>query len=300
MKNLLVTLLIVFGYLSGYTQSKPNIVFILADDLGYGDLGVNGQKKIKTPAIDQLAKTGMRFTNYYSGNTVCATSREAFLTGKMTANTFIRGNFLTDEKEDPPLPKEKFTIAEYLKQNGYNTALIGKWGLGGEQHGPNTQGFDYSFGYLDQIHAHNYYTDYLYENGIKIPILPNKEGKKEIYSADIMIDKALYYIDTINKRTPFFLYFAITLPHGAHDLKNEGIYSNEDWNPVFKKYAAMVSKLDASINLITQKLKEKGLSENTLVVFTSDNGANPQFASFFNSNYIFRGSKHTMEEYTYR
>ncbi len=138
-------------------NEKPNIILIMADDMGYGDLGCYGQQMIQTPNIDAMAKGGLRFTTYYAGNTVCAPSREALLTGMHTGHTSIRGNFLTDEKEDPAMPSEKVTVAELLKGAGYRTALIGKWGLGGEGHSPETQGFDYSYGYLDQIQAHNYF-----------------------------------------------------------------------------------------------------------------------------------------------
>ena len=174
---------------------KPNIVLIMADDLGYGDLGCYGQQMIHTPHIDSLAAQGMRLTRYYAGNTVCAPSREAFLTGMHTGHTSIRGNFLTDKQEDPAMPSEKVTIAELLKIAGYRTALIGKWGLGGENHGPDTQGFDYSYGYLDQIQAHNYYPLFLYENGKKVMLPQNENGKKGAYSHQLFVEKTLAFLD---------------------------------------------------------------------------------------------------------
>ena len=160
-RALAVALVAAFPLPAADQNAKRNIVLIMADDLGYGDLGCYGQQMIHTPHIDSLAAQGMRLTRYYAGNTVCAPSREAFLPGMHTGHTSIRGNFLTDKQEDPAMPSEKVTIAELLKIAGYRTALIGKWGLGGENHGPDTQGFDYSYGYLDQIQAHNYYPLFL-------------------------------------------------------------------------------------------------------------------------------------------
>jgi len=289
----LVLMLFLFNITSqAFAQQKPNIILIMADDMGYGDLGCYGQQQIKTPNIDALAAGGIKFTNYYAGNTVCAPSREALLTGMHTGHTYIRGNFLTDEKEDPALPAEKKTTAEYLKGAGYTTALIGKWGLGGVGKGPETQGFDYSFCYLDQIQAHNYYPSFLFENGKQIDLPENANGRKGIYSHDLFVTKTLDYLDKLkSKQQPFFLYLPYTIPHGQHVVPDNAPYSNKDWPEQMKNYAAMITRLDSDIGRLLQKLKQQGLTDKTLIFFTSDNGANPGFAKFFKSNSIFRGAK---------
>lgn len=276
-------------------QKKPNVVLIMADDFGYGDAGCYGQQIIKTPFIDSLAAQGMRFTQYYSGNTVCAPSREALLTGMHTGHTYIRGNFLTDQQEDPALPAEKVTIAELLKKEGYHTALIGKWGLGGEGHGPETQGFDYSFGYLDQIQAHNYYPPVVYENGKKVFLPENADGKKGTYSHTLFVEKTLAFLDQPQDK-PFFLYLPYTIPHGDHVIPDNAPYTDKPWPEEMKNYAAMITLLDADIGRILSKLKAHGLDENTIILFLSDNGANPTAAKFFRSNGDFRGSKFNMYE----
>lgn len=277
-------------------RNKPNIILIMVDDLGYGDLGCYGQRMIRTPNIDAMASQGIRFTDYYSGSTVCAPSREALLTGKHTGHTFIRGNFLTNEKEDPALPADKNTIAEVLKEEGYHTGLIGKWGLGGERKGPETQGFDYSYGYLDQINAHNYYPPFLFENGEKVIIEENADGKKGAYSHHLFTDKTSDFISAQKPERPFFLYLPYTLPHGKHVIPDNSLYSNKDWPDKFKNYAAMISLLDKSVKGILDQLKEKHLDKNTIFFFTSDNGANPEFAKFFNSNGKLRGAKRDLYE----
>ncbi|MBU2947363.1 sulfatase-like hydrolase/transferase [Zobellia uliginosa] len=268
----------------------------MVDDLGYGDLGCYGQKLIKTPNIDEIASQGIRFTNYYSGSTVCAPSRESLLTGKNTGHTFIRGNFLTNEKEDPALPNENETIAEILKQEGYRTGLIGKWGLGGEGKGPETQGFDYSYGYLDQIKAHNYYPPFLFENGKKVIIEANIDDKKGSYSHNLFTEKTEDFINKQNPEQPFFLYLPYTIPHGKHVIPDNSVYENEDWPEKFKNYAAMITRLDRDIKDLKNQLVQRHLDKNTIIFFTSDNGANPEFGKFFNSNGQFRGAKRNLYE----
>ena len=268
-------------------QQPPNIVLIIADDLGYGDLGCYGQQMIRTPNIDALAAGGMRFTNYYAGSTVCAPSRDALLTGKHTGHTYIRGNFLTDAGEDPALPNDEVTMAEHLKKAGYRTALFGKWGLGGEGRGPETQGFDRSVCYLDQIHAHNYYPDYLYEDGEKLPL-------DSVYSHHLFVDKTLEYLNGQDGTQPFFLYLPYTLPHGRHVIPDNAPYTTEDWPDQFKNYAAMITLLDSDVGRIVRTLRERSLDRNTLILFMSDNGANPAFAKFFKSNGPLRGAKRDM------
>lgn len=277
-------------------EQKPNIILILADDMGYGDLGCYGQQMIRTPNIDALARSGMRFTAHYTGSTVCAPSREAMLTGKHTGHTAIRGNFLTDEKEDPPMPPGKVTVAELLKSAGYRTGLVGKWGLGGERHGPEKQGFDYCYGYLDQIQAHNYYPPFLYENGRKVLLPENADGKEGAYSHRLFVEKTMQFLGNARKDEPFFLYLPYTIPHGKHVIPDNSAYADKDWPEQMKNYAAMISLLDADIGRILQTLKDKGLDGNTLILFTSDNGANPGFGRFFNSNGGLRGQKTSLYE----
>lgn len=286
----------VIAFQSAWAQNKPNIILILADDIGYGDLGCYGQKMIHTPNIDSLAARGIRFVEYYAGCSVSAPSRESLLTGMHTGHTFIRGNFLTDEEEDPPMPSGKTTIAEYLKKAGYKTALFGKWGLGGEENGPETQGFDSSFCYLDQIKAHDYYPPYLYENGKRVYIDANKNQVHGIYSHDLFAQKTLDFLRNATKDKPFFLYLPYTLPHGGYTLPPEQPYKTKDWPQQFKVYATMISKLDKDVGRIIQLLKEKGLADNTIIIFTSDNGANMGFARFFNSNGPFSGAKFGLYE----
>jgi len=275
---------------------SPNIIIVFADDLGYGDLGCYGQKLINTPNIDSLAMGGIMFTNYYAGCTVCAPSRETLLTGMHTGHTFIRGNFLTDELEDPAMPDDKITIAEYLKNKGYQTGLFGKWGLGGERSGPETQGFDSSYCYLDQIAAHNYYPTYLYENGKRINIDANKNKAKGAYSHNLIVEKTLNYIRESKKDQPFFLYLPYTLPHGEYTLPPEEPYLSKNWSPKFKVYASMISKLDKDVGRILQSLREKGIADNTIIFFSSDNGANMGFSNFFKSNGNLNGSKFGLNE----
>lgn len=292
------------------TQRKPNILFILADDLGYGDVGCYGQKKIKTPHIDKLARQGMRFTQAYAGSTVCAPSRCALMTGKHTGHCRVRGNALV------PLQPQDVTVAEMLKAAGYITALIGKWGLGepGSAGVPTRQGFDYFFGYLNQHHAHNYYPDYLWRNEKKVSLAnevpkdSNVATKKAVYSADLFTQEALKFIRQ-NKDQPFFLYLAYTLPHANNEAGRNGgngmevpsdePYSQEAWPQPQKSHAAMITRLDRDIGQVLALLQELDLADNTIVFFSSDNGphreggANPDF---FRSSGGLRGIKRSMHE----
>lgn len=291
-----IVLVFVVLTMNTFAQQKPNIVLIMADDLGYGDLGCYGQKLIKTPNIDALAANGIRFTNYYAGSTVCAPSRESLLTGMHTGHTAIRGNFLTDELEDPAMPKSKVTIAELLKKAGYRTGLIGKWGLGGEGNSPDTQGFDYSYGYLDQIQAHNYYPPFLYENGKKVMLANNSEDKKGDYSHHLFVDKTMKFLQESSVQKPFFLYLPYTLPHGKFVIPDNSAYADKDWSEQNKNYAAMITLLDQDVGRIIEQLKAKGLDKNTLIIFTSDNGGSGQFSKFFNSNGGYKGYKTNLYE----
>ena len=294
-------------YLDGLkrkTQSYPNIVFILADDLGYGDLGCYGQKKIRTPNIDRLAAEGMRFTQAYAGNTVCAPSRAALMTGLHMGHARIRGNAKV------PLEPGDVTVAEVLKAAGYSTGAIVKWGLGNEgtTGHPNRQGFDEWFGYLDQTHAHNYYPEYLWRNERQWQLRGNANGQKGEYSPDRFTSAALNFL-RINQQRPFFLYLAYTLPLANNELGSKtgnGMeiptdkpYSNENWPQVEKNKAAMITRLDDDVGKILDKLKELKLEGNTIVFFSSDNGPHKEGGvdpKFFQSSGPFRGIKRDLYE----
>jgi arylsulfatase A-like enzyme len=287
----------------------PNILFILADDLGYGDLGCYGQQKIKTPVLDKLAAQGLRFTQFYAGSTVCAPSRCALMTGRHTGHATIRGN------AQVPLGPGDVTLAEILKGAGYVTGLIGKWGLGeaGSTGVPNRKGFDYFFGYLNQHHAHNYYPDFLWRNETKVPVpgnvvKNNVAVKKGQYSHDLFTQEALAFIDK-NKASPFFLYLAYTIPHANNERGNaegngmevpsDAPYSDQPWPPAQKNHAAMITRMDRDIGRLLERLRELGLDENTLVFFTSDNGPHREGGgdpAFFRSAGPLRGFKRSLHE----
>jgi len=272
----------------------PNIVFILADDLGYGDVGCYGQEKIRTPNIDGLAREGMKFTQCYSGSTVCAPSRCCLLTGFHTGHGWIRGN------KDVPLRAEDRTIAEVLKEAGYATGCIGKWGMGepGTSGVPNRKGFDEFFGYLNQTHAHDYWTDYLFRNEEKITIKENVGGKQGVYSHDLFAKEALGFVER-HRDQPFFLYLALTIPHAKLHPPDTKPYQNESWSEDDKKLAAMITRMDRDIGRLLAKLKKLGLEENTVVIFSSDNGPHREGGrkpEFFKSSGPLRGIKRDMYE----
>jgi arylsulfatase A-like enzyme len=296
---------------------RPNIIFVLADDLGYGDLGCYGQKQIQTPHIDRLAAEGIRFTDHYAGTTVCAPSRCSLMTGLHTGHTYIRGNSEVKPMGQLPLPAETVTLPKVLKQAGYTTALIGKWGLGGpgSTGTPNKQGFDYFFGYLCQRHAHNYYPEFLFRNDERVPLKNKVPGdrldgagvatEKVEYSYDLMEQEAIQFIEH-NRMGPFFLYFAVTLPHANNEggkngmeVPDYGIYADEDWPEPDKGRAAMITRLDRGVGRLLQKVRDLGLDQNTMIIFTSDNGphreggANPEF---FHSSGPLRGIKRDLYE----
>lgn len=297
------------------SSKKPNIIFVLADDLGYGDLGCYGQKMIQTPNIDRMAQEGMRFTDHYAGSTVCAPSRCCLMTGKHAGHARIRSNARF------PLRPEDRTVAELLKKAGYTTGIIGKWGLGQESSTgtPNNKGFDYWFGYLDQGHAHNYYPEFLWENEKKVP-LDNKVTHfkdtikglatvKKDYSHDLFTDHALDFVRQ-NKNNPFFLYLAYTIPHannqaialGAEhgmEVPDYGIYNDKPWPDAQKGHAAMISRLDRDMGRIRKKLAKSGIEKDTLIIFTSDNGPHKEGGArpdFFNSQGQLRGIKRDLYE----
>lgn len=293
--------------------THPNIVFILADDLGIGDLGCYGQQQLRTPNIDRLAENGMRFMNHYAGCSVSAPSRCALLTGKHMGHAYIRRNIHVSDHHsngfDYPLAASEITIAELLKKCNYTTACIGKWGLGGpESEGATARhGFDYFFGHLGQRAAHKYYPDYLWENDKKIIL------NKQQYAATLITKKAVEFINQ-NISKPFFLYFTPTLPHAELIVPEEALqefdgqfietaYKGNNLYGAQKRpraaYAAMVKYLDDAVGQIVKTLKENGALENTIILFSSDNGVHQEGGhnpEYFNSNGQYRGIKRDLYE----
>lgn len=271
-------------------SKNPNIIYILADDMGVKDLGCYGQQMIKTPNIDKMAAEGMLFTQHYAGSTVCAPSRGTLMTGMHTGHGYVKGNFAMESEGNLPLPGETVTVAELLKSAGYKTGVMGKWGLGGPNDSghPNNQGFDYSYCYLDQRLAHEYYPDHLWNNYEKV-VLNNQ------YTHDIFAEEALNFISR-NQKTPFFLYLPFTIPHGKFQVPDDSPYSNESWTTNQKNYAAMITRMDKDIGRIFSLLDSLEMDENTVVFFASDNGGVKGMSDFFGSNKPFRGYKTDLYE----
>jgi arylsulfatase A-like enzyme len=292
---------------------RPNIILILADDLGYGDLGCYGQQRIKTPHLDRMASEGLRFTHGYAGAPVCAPSRCVLMTGYHVGHARVRGN-TEATKPGAALHANDVTVARVLNDAGYATGLIGKWGLGEPQKNqqglPRRQGFDYFFGYLKQGHAHNYYTDHLWRNESKIAIpnviskdlslKRNVAVKRVQYSHDLFADDALKFVRD-HKDHPFFLHLAFTVPHANNEAGDKGMevpdygeYADLDWPEPQRGHAAMISRMDRDIGRLLKLLDELGIDENTLVIFTSDNGPHREGgndADFNDSNGPLRGYK---------
>lgn len=296
---------------------KPNIVFILADDLGYGDLGCYGQKKIKTPNLDKLAKDGVRFTQAYAGSTVCAPSRCALMTGLHTGHCRTRGNGGGGgPRSNVPLAPTDVCVAELLQKAGYATALVGKWGLGeeGSTGIPTKKGFGHFFGYLNQHHAHNYYTEFLWRGEKKVDVdnpqskVENVAAKPNVYAPDLLLDDALKFV-TEHKSEPFFLYFATIAPHANNEktkasgegseVPGDAPYTNEDWPPAEKNKAASITRMDVDVGKLLAKLDELGLAKNTVVIFSSDNGPHQEGGNkvaFFDSAGPHRGFKRSLTD----
>ena len=324
--NLILFVVIAFGTiaLGQNKKDKPNIVFILADDLGSGDLGVYGQKIIKTPNIDRLARQGKIFSSFYAGTTVCAPSRSSLLTGQHTGHTYIRGNKEIQPEGQEPLPDSIETYAQLLQKSGYVTGAFGKWGLGmvGTSGEPAKKGFDQFFGYNCQRQSHRYYPTHLWENDKKVNLEGNDLKHKTVYAPNVIQKKTLSFLDN-NKDKPFFLFIPTVLPHaelqGPDDrfLKmykgklKEKPFKGDDYGPdatvpgyaseefAHATYAAMVSRMDFYIGQVLEKLDELGLTENTIIIFSSDNGSHREGGAdpeFFNSSGGLRGNKRDLYE----
>ena len=321
--------LLLAGAATGFGQSvkktsPPNIIFILADDLGYGDLSCYGQKHFETPNIDRLSREGMMLTQHYTGSTVSAPSRSSLMTGLHTGHTPIRGNKGWVPEGQWPLPASSYTIGEMLKSAGYATGAFGKWGLGfiGTEGDPNKQGFDEFYGYNCQSLAHNYYPDHLWHNAGKIELRENAGGKTGAYSGDLIQNAALRFIEA-NRSKPFFLYYPTTIPHAELVAKDEymglfsgkfepeKIYKGVDSGPDFRlgpygsqtkshaAFAAMIRQLDDYVGEILNKLKELNIEKNTIVFFASDNGPHLEGGAdpdYFDSNGPLRGYKRDLYE----
>ncbi len=314
---------------------RPNIIWIMADDLGYGDLGSYGQEVIQTPSLDTMAREGMRFTDAYAGFTVCAPSRSVLMTGQHTGHTRVRRN------GTPGLLDEDVTVAELLKGKGYATALIGKWGLGMENSpgAPWKQGFDHFYGYLSQGHAHNFYPEFLMRGPERVPLrnVVHRSGRyggmggvateRIDYSHDLLVDDAIEWIDA-HAEEPFFLYLALTIPHanneagtrdgggdpgmanvdadlGPHrerigmEIPDAGIYADRDWPGPQKGTAAMITHLDSGVGGLMDALKSHEIDESTIVFFTSDNGPHKEGGNdpyFFNSSGPLQGYKRSLHD----
>lgn len=308
---------------------KPSIIFILADDLGWGDLGFLGQQYIETPTLDRLASQGMFFTNFYSGATVCAPSRSAFMTGLHTGHTPIRGNTEVQPEGQQAMADSVLTISEILKSEGYVTGAFGKWGLGfpGSEGDPVNQGFDQFFGYNCQRYAHRYYPDYLWDNFEKVDLPGNDWTTKGDFAPDLIQERTLEFIEE-NQNRPFFLFRPMVMPHAELAAPEDEIlakykakFPNEtpfistrqgaDYGPEMSipayqsqpyphaTFAAMVERIDRYVAEIVAKLEEMGIAENTIIIFASDNGSHLEGGAdpeFFDSNGPFRGHKRDLYE----
>jgi arylsulfatase A-like enzyme len=290
---LLIAVVSVFAQtLSAAEPLRPNIIWIMADDLGYGDLGCYGQQLIKTPHLDQLAKDGMKFTQFYAGATVCAPSRSVLMSGQHQGHTRVRGN---GGGLKQALRENDITVAKVLQSAGYKTALIGKWGLGdvgdAEVGLPRKQGFDYFYGFLNQTHAHNHFPSFLWRNEERVQLENDLVASGDTgaghatkpveYADDLFAEEALRFVSE-NREKPFFLYWSMVIPHANNErtkslgngteVPDLGEYKDMKWPDADKGQAAMIARMDSYVGRMVAKLKELQLDQRTLVIFTSDNG----------------------------
>jgi arylsulfatase A-like enzyme len=254
---------------------KPNIIFILSDDLAQGDVGCYGQKLIQTPRLDRMAAEGTRYMQAYCGTSVCAPSRSSLITGLHSGHCPIRANREIQPEGQMPLPAGTVTVAQILKDAGYATACVGKWGMGmfDTTGSPLKVGFDHFFGYNCQRHAHSYFPTYLYRDDQRFD-LPGNDGKTvgKTYAQDLIANDLLDWVRK-HKDRPFFLFHSVTLPHGRFEIDDVGQYAATDWTPLQKNYAAMISRLDSDIGRLLDLLQELRIDENTLVIVAGDNGS---------------------------
>jgi arylsulfatase A-like enzyme len=302
---------------------RPNIILVLADDLGYGDLGSYGQRTILTPNLDRMAAEGLRFTQFYAGSTVCAPSRSVLMTGQHLGHTRVRGNAGGSNMAAQTLAAGDVTVARVLQRAGYATALVGKWGLGemGSDGAPNRHGFDYFFGFVNQTHAHNHYPDFLWRNTDKVA-LPNVvtqvgdtpgagyATQRMQYANDLFFDEARGFVERTKDR-PFFLFLSLTVPHAnnerarvlgdGQEVPDYGPYASREWADPLKGQAAMITRMDRGIGDLLAQLKRLGIDRHTLVVFSSDNGPHreggPKYdPDFFDANGPFTGIKRSLTD----
>lgn len=311
-------------------QPRPNIIFVLADDLGYGDLGSYGQEKIATPYLDRLANEGLRFTQFYAGSTVCAPSRSVLMTGRHMGHTTVRGNAGNRGLEAQTLAPTDVTVATVLKRAGYATGLVGKWGLGERDStgAPWLHGFDYFYGFLNQTHAHNHYPDHLWRYDARSPLSDNRVAlendlvpvgtvpgvgyatQRRQYANDLFFSEAEAFVER-NRGTPFFLFLSLTVPHAnnersrtlgdGQEVPDYGPYADTPWPDATKGQAAMITRMDAGVGRLMERLRTLGLDENTVVLFSSDNGPHreggPDYSpEFFKAGGPLRGIKRDLTE----
>lgn len=275
-KTLQAALLLATTVVTGAADaSKPNLIFILSDDTGMGDLGCYGQQLIQTPHLDQMAAEGTRYMQAYSGTSVCAPSRSSLMTGLHMGHCPIRANRELQPEGQMPLPEGTVTVAKLLKDAGYATACMGKWGMGmfDTSGSPFKMGFDHFFGYNCQRHAHSYFPTYLYNDDQRFE-LPGNDGKKlrGTYAQELIQKDVIQWVKD-QKDHPFFLFYAATLPHGKYEIDDLGEYADKPWTDLQKTYAAMVTRLDRDVGELLEALREMGMDKNTLVIFTGDNGS---------------------------
>jgi arylsulfatase A-like enzyme len=253
---------------------KPNIIFILSDDIAQGDLGCYGQKLIKTPHLDRMAAEGTRYMQAYTGTTVCAPTRSSLMTGLHMGHCPVRANREIKPEGQMPLPAGTMTIAQILKKQGYATACIGKWGMGmfDTTGSPMKKGFDHFYGYNCQRHAHSYFPTFLYNDDKRFALKGNEKGRKTTYAQELIATESLRWIRE-NSDGPFFFFFAATLPHGKFEIDDQGIYKDKPWSEMEKNYAAMVTRLDSDVGAILDLLRELKIDRKTLVMFSGDNGS---------------------------